>query len=792
MNKYYMRKDLFSVLALGLMAAPAFAIEVNDTSRVVDLDEVLVVSQPKESYALRLQPLSSTVMGTEQIQNLGLRDLRDVSEYVPSFVMPNYGSRYTSSMYVRGIGSRVNSPAVGIYVDNIPMVNKSMFNFHTYELQRLDVLRGPQGTLYGQNTEGGLVRMYSRSPLIYQGTDVKLGFGTGLYRKAEVAHYGKLSDRLGYSVAAFYNGQQGFFDNQSTGDHADEMNEGGGKLHLQWQATDRLLVDVLADYQYVKQNGFPYGQLDADDRAAEPNTNRQGTYSRHMLTTGLGLTYKGDWADLNYTASWQYLNDDMLMDIDYRPLDYMHMEQAQLQNALTQELTLKSNTQGRWHWTTGAYYAYQALKTNAPVYFDEEMNKYLSKTIEDYAYYGMLNSMAKRMGEQAAAAMIARAGGCHITLNMATIPGLFRTPQHNFALFHESNIELTPRLTATLGLRYDVTQTALDYRTVGEMQLNESVMGTQVNAHVISQLAHEEQNNFDQWLPKFGLTYRIDNHNSNVYAQVAKGYRAGGFNFQMFSDVLQSELQGVAQRARGDMELQHDEAFYDNIRNTISYKPEESWNYEFGTHLNLFDNKLHVDLAGYYMQIRNQQLSVMATQYGFGRAMVNAGRSYSCGIEASLRGSALDDHLTWAVNYGYTRAVFKEYTDSVTVAGQLTAVSYKDKRVPFIPEHTLSACADYRIDFGGTLRSITIGANAIAQGKTYWDTDNLYSQKLYATLGAHVDADFGLLSLSLWGRNLTGTNYNTFAIESPMAGTTNYYAHRGNPRQMGIDLRLHF
>ena len=147
---------------------------------------------------------------------LNVRDLRDVSEYVPSFVMPNYGSRYTSSMYVRGIGSRVNSPAVGIYVDNIPVVNKSMFNFHTYELQRLDVLRGPQGTLYGQNTEGGLVRMYSRSPLIYQGTDVKLGFGTGLYRKAEVSHYNKVNDHLGFSLAGFYQGQQGFFDNSTT------------------------------------------------------------------------------------------------------------------------------------------------------------------------------------------------------------------------------------------------------------------------------------------------------------------------------------------------------------------------------------------------------------------------------------------------------------------------------------------------------------------------------------------------------------------------------------------------
>lgn len=782
----------FVAIAVVMSAMPALAEEVNDSSRVVDLDEIIVVSQPKEAYALRRQPLSSTSFGQEQLQVLGLRDLCDVSEYVPSFVMPNYGSRYTSSMYVRGIGSRINSPAVGVYVDNIPLVNKSMFNFHQYERQRVDVLRGPQGTLYGQNTEGGLVRLFSRSPLAYQGTDVNLSFGTGLYRKAEVAHYNKLNERLGFSVAAFYDGQEGFFDNVTTGDHADEMNEAGGKLRLQWQASDRLLLDVMADYQWVKQNGFPYGQLDLETgKAVDPATNRQGTYQRHILTTGLGLAYQGDNADLHYTASWQYLNDDMLMDIDYRPFDYMHMQQAQLQNALTQELTLKSKTQGRWHWTTGASYTYQALKTDAPVYFDSEMNNFLSKTIEDYAYLGMLNAMAARMGEQAAAAMIARAGGCHIRLDMATIPGLFRTPQSNYALFHESNIELTPRLTATLGLRYDLTQTSIDYSTLGAMNLVEDVMGTHVEASVSSLLQHEEDTYFEQLLPKVGLSYRIDQHNSNVYLLVSKGYRAGGFNIQMFSDILQTELQGVAQRARGDMELQHDAAYYRNIRETISYKPEESWNYEFGTHLNLFDGKLHADLAGYYMQIRNQQLSVMATQYGFGRAMVNAGKSYSCGVEASLRGNALDNHLGWNLSYGYTHAAFKDYTDSVAVDGQTVEVSYKDKRVPFIPEHTFSASADYRIDFGGALHSLTFGINATAQGKTYWDNDNLYAQKFYAVMGARVDADFGPVVVSLWGRNLTDTNYNTFATESRMAGFTNYYANRGLPRQVGIDLRLH-
>ncbi len=767
---------------------------VSDTSRVVDLDELIVVSQPKDVHLLRHQPLSSSVFSGNDLRQLNVRDLRELSDYVPSFAMPVYGSRYTSSMYVRGIGSRVNSPAVGLYVDNIPVVSKSMLNFHTYQVDRIDVLRGAQGTLYGQNTEGGLLRLYTRQPLSYQGTDVSLSFGTGLYRRAEIAHYNKLSDKFGFSLAGFYQGQEGFFDNTTNGEHADKMDEGGARARLQWQPSDRFLLDLTADYQYTDQNGFPYGEMSLDDGSTlDPYSNRQGDYQRHMFTAGLGLSYRADWADLNYSASWQYLNDDMLMDIDYRPEDYMHMEQAQLQNALTQELTLKSRTQGPWRWTMGGFFSYQALKTNAPVYFDGAMNDFLSKTIEDYAYYGMLNSMAKRMGEAAAKAIIERAGGCHIRMDMETVPGLFRTPSYNYGLFHQSDIDLADRLTLTLGLRYDLSQNHIDYSTLGSVRLDENVMGVNVKANVRSLLEHEEKSSFEQWLPKFGLTYRLDTEGSNVYALVAKGYRAGGFNIQMFSDILQTELQGVAQTARGDMELQHSEQDYQNIRETIAFKPEESWNYEFGTHLNLFGSKLQFDLTGFYMQIRNQQLSVMAGNYGFGRMMVNAGKSYSCGIETSLRGSAVDDHLTWALSYGYTRAVFKEYTDSISSqSGGMEAVSYEKNRVPFVPEHTLAARADYRVDLQGVLRSLTFGVNVAAQGKTYWDNANLYAQDLYTTLGAHADADFGKLSLSLWGRNLANTKYNTFATDSPMAGTVKYFAQQGNPLQLGLDLRLHF
>ena len=130
-----------------------------DTSRVYDLDEVIVVSQPKESLRLRQQALSSSMFSQDEMKQLGIRDLRELSNYTPSFVMPEYGSRFTSSMYIRGIGARINNPSVGMYIDGMPIVSKSAFNVHTYQLDRVDVLRGPQGTLYGQNTEGGLVRM---------------------------------------------------------------------------------------------------------------------------------------------------------------------------------------------------------------------------------------------------------------------------------------------------------------------------------------------------------------------------------------------------------------------------------------------------------------------------------------------------------------------------------------------------------------------------------------------------------------------------------------------------------
>ena len=743
---------------------------VSDTSRVVDLDEVVVVAQPKEQTRLRLQPLSSNVVSNELMNQLNIRSLDQLSQYIPSFSMPAYGSRLTSSMYMRGIGSRINNPAVGVYYDNIPLMSKAAFNNHFYMLDRVDILRGPQGTLYGQNTEGGLVRIYSKNPMNYQGTDINLSTGTGLYRNVEVAHYHRPSEKLAFSVAGFYSGLKGFIENQNFDERNDKSLEAGGKVHLIFHPNQKLKFDWTADYQYVNQNGFGYGEFrpfdvpNPDFDVQDPATTIMNGYKRNMLNTGLNISYDIDNLLFTSTTSYQFLQDHMQMDQDYMTPDFLRLEQRQKMNALTQEFVLRSHDKSRWQHTTGLFGSYQWLRTDAPVYFGEAMRSQLAQNI--------LGNMPKLVQSMFTVWEIP-------TLDVAE---QFHTPQLNLGFFHESNIQLTDRLKATVGFRLNYDRVEIDYDTQALMKLHYATkllfFTFEHTNGLLSQLSHSYDKNYFQFLPKVALTYSLGGGLGNVYALVSKGYRSGGYNIQMFSEILPTDLKVNGKNSISLKDetktLDHTAEDYAAIEETIAYKPEESWNYEVGTHLNLFDNLLHFDLALYYMQIRNQQLSIMEPNSNYGRIMVNAGKSHTCGLETTLRGRLLDNSLDWAVTYSFTNAKFDEYD------------TYKDNDVPFVPKHTFSVIADYHID------KFTIGANVSGQGKTWWDEANTYSQKLYALLGAHVSYDFGPVIVNVWGRNLTDTEYNTFAAQSSAAGGTRYFAQQANPIQVGMDVNIHF
>lgn len=576
---------------LGIALPISADTALSDSSKVFDIDEVVVVSQPKEVLRLRQQALSSTSLSSSLMKKMGVSDLRDLSRFVPNFVMPNYGSRLSSSVYVRGIGSRVNSPAIGLYLDGIPVMSKSAFNLHNYQLSRVDVLRGPQGTLYGQNTEGGLVKMYSRNPFDYQGTDIRLSYGSKYFRNVEAAHYQKFNQHVALSLAGFYEGQKGFFRNTNTGDRSDQYNEAGGKMLLKTRFDSGWKMDILANYQYVDQNGFPYGKLDLETGKADlPASTFPGTYLRNNLITGLKLGYTGKGYDFTSVSSYQYVKDRMLMDQDYLSADYMHILQEQLQNSFTQELSLKSNKAvgDFWHWTVGGFFSKQWLKTNGPVFFDDAMTAPIGNAIQQQMYTAIHASMVKKMMAQgmpevaakaAASAAIEKAGGISMGVSMGA-PGLYHTPQTNLGFYHESNFDITSRLVATLGLRYDYLHTGIHYQSSAYMAMTANMMGQKATYTLRSALDEKTNDDYSQFLPKIGITYRIDDQQSNIYANISKGYRAGGYNIQMFSDILQTELNANRQQAlRGDYDVPHTAEDYEKVNQTISYKPEVSWNY---------------------------------------------------------------------------------------------------------------------------------------------------------------------------------------------------------------------
>ena len=807
------KKIVFVLLALGGQlsagATPLKSLDteaLSDSSKVVDLDEVVVVAQPKEQVRLRLQPVSSNVFGSEQLTQLNVRDLSQLSQYVPSFVMPSYGSRLTSSMYIRGIGSRINNPAVGVYYDNIPLMSKSAFNNHFYMLDRVDILRGPQGTLYGQNTEGGLVRIYSKNPMNYQGTDIRLGIGTGLYSNVEVAHFHRPSEKFAFSVAGFYSGLKGFINNQNFDKKNDLTNEAGGKLRLIYAPNQQLKFDWTADYQYVNQNGFGYGEFQPFEWSSvkpytlkpdDPSTTIMNGYKRNMFTTGLNISYNTDKLLFTSTTSYQFLEDLMLMDQDYMVGDYLRLEQRQKMNALTQEFVLRSHDNSRWQHATGLFGSYQWLSTDAPVNFGDGITGPIGNAISTAMKNSMLQAMIGRFMGQGMTAVQAQAAaqaavdkmGVTMSAEMA-VPETFKTPQMSLGLYHESNFLIGDHLKATVGLRLAHDWAKIEYDALAYMNMTGGTANATATYHLTSHVQDARSKSFTQLLPKFALTYSFDENIGNIYALVSKGYRAGGYNIQMFSDILQTDLTANQQNAmRGDYDVEHTVADYDAIEETISYKPEESWNYELGTHLNLFGGSTHFDLALYYMQVRNQQLSIMIPGSNYGRMMVNAGKSHSCGVEATLRGRAFDNALDWGVTYAFTHAKFDEYqhTKGAALAPNVDVfdADYDDNYVPYVPQHTFSAMADWHIG------KFTIGANVNGQGKTWWDEANTFAQKFYAVLGAHADYDFGPVVVTLWGRNLTDTKYNTFAVQSSAAGGTRYFAQKANPIQVGIDVNVH-
>jgi outer membrane receptor protein involved in Fe transport len=209
------------------------------------------------------------------------------------------------------------------------------------------------------------------------------------------------------------------------------------------------------------------------------------------------------------------------------------------------------------------------------------------------------------------------------------------------------------------------------------------------------------------------------------------------------------------------------------------YKPEHSWNYEVGTTLHFFANKLTANGVLFYVDCTDQQLTVFPPGKSTGRKMSNAGHTRCFGAEISLNYTA--EKYRFSANYGYTNAEFLQFNDGNN--------DYAGKTIPYAPQNTVALVGEYNIAVKKSyLHNILLQANWQGVGNIFWNEENTISQKFYGLLGAQVSLVKGIASISFWGKNLTNTNYNTFYFKS----IGNSFMQKGKPLQFGLAVRCDF
>ncbi len=810
------------VVALIMNASTIIAQE-RDQKQVV-LEEVDVVTSIKDQGLMREQPTAVTMLGKQELESHQVTSLKGTGAMVPNLFMPDYGSRMTSAIYIRGIGSRINTPAVGLYVDNIAYIDKSAFDFNLFDIERIDVLRGPQGTLYGRNSMGGLVRINTKNPFNYQGTNIKLGYASGdNHRNVALSHYHKLGEKFAFAAGGYYEAGDGFFTNDITGKKVDDMQSGGGRIRGIYRPSSRWELDLTLSFDHSNEGAYPYyytgtiaGQEQYESLIGKISNNRYHTYRRNLLNTGLNVGYKANKWELNMVTAYQYLNDAMMMDQDFIQPDIYTLEQRQRIHTLTEEVVMKSRNSQRWQWINGLNLMLQTLHTEGPVTFYDDGMRWLE---------GNINRVMPSMEKIPMLQGMGFAGmGVEFTGPGLFFGGEFETPLMGAAIFHQSTVALTSRLSATLGLRLDYEHQEMKYEAPAVVQYNFRMtnsrnerMSINLNDQTSSLLyGGEMQHDRVKLLPKVALKYAWNTLN-NAYASVSMGQRSGGYNLQMFSDLLQGMVQADMmtniQQGVGSymkelvdktpnmpkqipdpenpgqmialpdyvqrMMAQNMPTFEQPNSDNVVYKPEYSINYELGTHLTYPEQALNIDAALYYNRIYDQQIARFAPT-GLGRMMVNASSSQSMGGELAMRWSPISQ-LSLTANYGYTYATFIDYDDGKN--------DYSGNYVPYVPKHT--ACMDAAYTFkinNSQLEKLTVGATVSTTGRLYWTEDNRVSQPIYTKADARIEAVMKAFSVTLWARNLTNTKYNSFYFESAGRG----FEQHGKPMQIGVDVNVKF
>ncbi|MGB0907302.1 MAG: TonB-dependent receptor [Maricaulaceae bacterium] len=742
-----------SVLALSFaMAVPASA----------QLDEIIVTAQKREQ-SLQDVPIAVTAVNADYIESRNITDIQSLSSLAPNLKIENTpGNTTAAQISIRG-GVTINpalswEPTVGIYLNGAYIGKTQGAIFDVADIERLEVLRGPQGTLYGRNTLAGAVNVITAKPTEEFGGKLKVGYGNYNARMAKgTVNFGQIGP-VRAKVSAMIEKRDGFVDGVAnpfpgvttagplSTDEFQSLNKKSFLLGLSSDLSENISLDYTFDYSDADQDptfsqivsvspqnifdpavpfyvgGGPFGgqyfgfPLDLYVNADRQDTGTvDGPVFEKSRVEGHNLTatFNTGIGEIKSITSKRHMSWDDALDLDGSPLPLAHTQRLSSYDSLSQEFQLTGET-GEINYVLGAYY------------FEDD-----GDTKNPQTFFGGANRFDSRYG--------------------------FETDA--IALYGQIDFDLTESLSFTGGLRYTEEEKSIDRANLllGSPDIFLVPAGTKAKAK------------FDNVSPQVTINYEV-NDNIKTYAKYAKGFKSGGFNGEAGSVV----------------------------ETTRPYKAETINSFEIGAKTRFLDNRAQLNGAVFINQHKDMQLSVFTAQGAAASDIRNAGRAEIKGLELEGMLQATDNIIVRG-SLGLMDVEYKEFIEFGTDVAD-------DRAFPHAPKTTASVGVDWDVmkTSWGTV-ALSADVNHSAKYFTY-----PYSLTLTAPQHAFntqapsrtlVDGRLSLkdiefagkdVELAIWGKNIFDKEYLTNFIDfgPGFGGLTNGYF--GAPATYGISLGIDF
>ncbi len=723
-----------TAIAAGMLAAaPLAAQDAAAVPETVD-DQGIVVTSLRRTETLQDTPAAVTAFDSQAISNAGIERPADFIALTPNVNLVETQNAGNAFVIIRGITQNRNSePSVAVIVDGVQQVNPAQFNQDLFDIEQIEVLKGPQGGLYGRNAIGGAIIITTKAPTDEFAGNITAGIdnGFGYFLRGGIS--GPIADNVKFRIAGSWYDTDGFIENTFLNDEADPVQDFSLRGNLMIEATDQLTIDVRASMNQLRTQGLYYNIVADVNDIADVEVNNPGQNDRDIYNVALKVEYAGDNAVLTSVSSYDTLKEVLTGDaFDFKPIPQsfffnlfeaifgagngFDLNQSQYLNvkAFSQEVRLASPEDGRaFNWMVGGYLI--------------DTTRFIST-------------------------------GNMIDTGRGVFP-VFRSPstnplnpqfsyladgQENFAwaLFANAGYEFSPEFRVDASLRYDRDR---------RRQTTLTPQGFLPNVPGVPQAQSGEVRTavFDDWQPKITLTYE-PTPDLTLYGGYSRGFRSGGFNQTgVGAESVNAGIVGV-----GDI-----------------FQAETADTFEVGAKAQV--GPVRLGAAAYTTKSENSYFFVFLAQSST-QNLGNIPETRINGFELEATAEVLPDFDINAA-IGVTDSEIKAFADPTVIGNE----------APQISRYTLNLGAQY----AGALSDTVDGLFRVdyrRTGKTWWEPFN-------TTVRAPVDIVDVRAGVTLQnGVSITGFASNLFNEIYNAEFSPGGFVFRARPRRYGIEFGYKF